>query len=368
MKIRLKKLEPGLDEEFERFCDTNLKPVVSLKLTFSTEFKEESHDFFSKYQAQHLKIDEYFGNFHDIWHIYLEMEQFKAAERLWGDVLDIVFQWETDKKKIHKGTPLYWLAGTAILNGELEKGFTLMHQALEEDKRTHRIAIPKTPAFFFVTLNYEEIQQYFRHIVLEGSNFLRDRIRDYLVHMRNCGGSNLSLTDFKSKFLEQANILDVVFYFVYSLFRAKHMLLDVKREWRQNALSSLLETSMIFDLCLIVEETIKEKDNTRYPPNQSIFFSNRIDFLSQKAGINLDSAKLRSIRKDLDSDFVGTLVKLQNSKYALANGIEEDLVIAYAFRNFAAHSIESLKLLYEKFEAIFQRILNALFFSVELLY
>jgi hypothetical protein len=372
LNIPLNKLEPDLDKEFEGFYQTNLastangKTTVNLKLAFSTEFKERSHDFFSKYQAQYSVIDRYFNNFHPIWRLYLDMGQFKAAERLWDDVLDIVSEWETDQQKIHKGTPFYWLAGTAILNGELERGFALMHQALEEDIRTQNIRTPRTPAFFFVTLNYEEAHQYFRQIVLEASNFLEDKINNYTSYMRN-SRSNLDLPNFKSRFLEQTNILEIVFYFVYTLFKARHMLLDVRREWRQNAFSSLLETSMIFDLCLIIEEAIKEKDNTRYPANRPIYFSNRVSFLSQTAGLTIHR-NLSRISADCASDFVGTLSMLLDSTYNLANGIEEDLSIALAFRNFAAHSIESLKLVYEKFEEIFQRVLNALFFSVETLY
>jgi len=82
----------------------------------------------------------------------------------------------------------------------------------------------------------------------------------------------------------------------------------------------------------------------------------------------LDSSKLRRIREDLDRDFPGVLGRLLSSSYSEAKGIEEYLIVAYAFRNFAAHSLESLQLLYEKFEEIFQRVLNTFFFAIEILY
>jgi len=371
--FRFNKLEPDLDKEFARFFEANVtstngKSSVNLQLKFPEGFKEKSHAFFSKHQTHHSLIDNYFSNFHDVWRTYLDMEQFKAAEQLWDDVLRIVLEWEGYQQKIHKGTPFYWLAGTAILNGELEKGFALMHQALEEDVRTHGVPTPKTPAFSFVTLNYQETQQYFRSIVLEGSKFLENCISKYASYMKSCGASNLCLADFKSLFLAQTNVLEIVFYFVYTLFKARHLLLNVKTEWRQNAFSSLLETGVIFNLCLTIEEAIKEKDDTRYPADRPIYFSNRISFLSGKAGLSLDSSKLRRIRENLDRDFPGVLGRLLSSSYSEAKGIEECLIVAYAFRNFAAHSLESLQLLYEEFEEIFQRILNAFFFAVEILY
>ena len=38
--------------------------------------------------------------------------------------------------KIHKGTAYYYWAITAILRGDIDKGYALMHQALEEDIAT----------------------------------------------------------------------------------------------------------------------------------------------------------------------------------------------------------------------------------------
>jgi len=370
----LYKLQPDLDKEFRKFYESNLKIqangtplVINLNPEFSAEFEARSHDFFSKHADAHKLIDLYFNNFHPIWRTYLDAGHFKAAERLWDNVLNIVTKWETNRQKIHKGTPFYWLAGTAILNGELDKGFAIMHQALKEDIRTLKTETPKTPAFFFVILDFGATQQYFRNIVLEASNFLEGKINHYLTYMHNKGGSNLNLPNFKSKFLEHTNILEIVFYFVHTLFKARHIILDIKREWRQNAFCSLMETGMIFDLCLIIEEVIKEKDDTNYR-NNIAYFSNRIVFLSQKAHLALNSSRLKQIRKDLDTDFAGVLNMLLNSTYGLTKGMEEDLAIAYAFRNFAAHSLESLKLVYEKFEDILQRILNALFFSIGVLY
>ena len=43
---------------------------------------------------------------------------------------------------------------------------------------------------------------------------------------------------------------------------------------------------------------------------------------------------------------------LLDSTYPHTSGIENDLVLVYALRNFAAHSIASQQLIYEKFEKI----------------
>lgn len=381
----LNKLEPQLDQEFQKFYSTNIsftptgKPSVNLKMKISSEFITKSTNFFAKNQKTPSKIDEYFNNFHDIWRLLLNMEQFKAAERVWNDILKFVLEWENSNPKIHKGTPYYWLAGTEILNGELEKGFIHMHQALKEDIRTHNTANPQTPAFFFVTLDYEQTKQYFQQIVRRASNFLDLKIDGYFIYMWNKRPSNLNLASFKSKFLEQTGtILESIFYFVYSLFKMEQYL-DITPELRQNPFSSLIETDLIFGLCLIIEEILKEKDTTSYLSDKSVYFSNRIAFLSEKTDLSIHDTNTRAsnrgwkLKTTISQDcsghrLAGTLSNLLGSTYPHTYGIEDDLVLAYALRNFAAHSIAGLQLVYKKFETIVQRVLNALFFSIESLY
>ena len=65
--------------------------------------------------------------------------------------------------------------------------------------------------------------------------------------------------------------------------------------------------------------------------------------------------------------------ELIKSQYKFQDGttpqpIEEDLATIYGFRNFGAHKVEDQPVVYQNFDEISRRILNALFFSVEKLY
>jgi lipopolysaccharide biosynthesis regulator YciM len=67
---------------------------------------------------------------------YTNTEWFFSAEQVWQLAVQIATQWETlnqSKYRIHKGAAYYFWAVTCILKEDLEKGFLLMHQALEED-------------------------------------------------------------------------------------------------------------------------------------------------------------------------------------------------------------------------------------------
>lgn len=82
--------------------------------------------------------DKYFSNFTSLWNLLLYQGSFFYAEQLWQISIETAKKWDkrqNQNKKIHKGTPFYFWGVTCILKEDLEKGFLLMHQALEEDKK-----------------------------------------------------------------------------------------------------------------------------------------------------------------------------------------------------------------------------------------
>lgn len=330
------------------------------------KFEEESFNFFST-NNDYTAHDKFFNNFTIIWQHFLSLRRFDKAEELWNLTLDIAYEWEKVNQgfRIHKGTPYYFWGVTCILNNELDKGFLLMHQALEEDKKTHSTLIPLTPAYHFVTLNPTEPLQFFRAKVIEIANFIETQLGTY----RSKRGGNLTFADFQSKFLRDPNLQEAVFDFVFTTFRLKKLLVEIDQKLTQNVFSSLLQANVIFDLCLIVDAIIRNKN----PDPDKWRFIDQLAFLSSQSSLSLDTKKLGELNKDFDSDFSNALQKLLNSNYKFGDGsslqqIEEDLGITYGFRNFGAHRIEAQPIIYEKFEEISQRIVNALFFSIEKLY
>jgi hypothetical protein len=261
------------------------------------------------------------------------------------------------------------MGGAAVLSGDLSKGFLLIHQALSEDIESFG-PTARTPAFFFVTLDYMQIAQYFYPILLSISNFLNSKLRAY----RSSRGGTLLPNDFKSKFLQNiVDFEDEIFHFVYVLFQTKHLEIDIDQDWRASAFGSLLEASILFDICLVIESLLRNKDVTKYRKGQVPYFSNRIYFLSRACGLSLRSQRLKKIGKDAQADFRNTVENLLNSTYPMGSGppllpIEEDLAISYILRNFRAHTLQGQRIIYENFESLIQRVSNMLFFVLEKLY
>lgn len=305
----------------------------------------------------------YFESFTPRWRQALQEEHFKEAERLWDCALGKVYEFECQHgKKIHKGTAYYFWGVTCILNDELEKGFLLMHQALEEDIETAGGENRDSPAYCFVTLDYEKQDQAFRQKIKELAKFVDDRINNY----RNARSTALTLSDFKSKFLGEHNLQAVVFLFVFQLFHLKKVLTEIDKRLTQNTFSSLLLARAIFSICLVIDNALQEKTKQRY-------FRNHLEFLSKKSLLSFDTNMLTEINKAFDSSFSNTLKELLDSQYQFSDGtmptrIEEDFAIAYSLRNFGAHRIEDQSIVYRRFQQISQRLLNTLFFSIEKLY
>jgi len=329
-----------------------------------TKFKEEALRFFDQNDNNYSAHDGFFNNFTIIWQYFLNHGRFKSAENLWSFALEIAYEWgkKHQSKRIHKGTPYYFWGVTCILNGDLEKGFLLMHQALEEDKTSHQTNTPKTPAYSFVTLDYEKQDQFFRPKVIEIARFIDEKLEAY--RLSRCG--TLTLQDFKLKFLE-STLHEVVFHFVFTTFRLKKLLTEVEQRLTQNIFSSLLQTDVIFDICLIVDNILKQKNPSRWK------FFEHLKFLSSRSSLNLNEQRLKELGNAFKTDFSNTLQKLLSSQYHYQDGtapshVEEDLAITYGFRNFGAHKIENQPVIYQNFNEITQRILNALCFSIEKLY
>lgn len=335
-------------------------------------FTSAAVGFFDQNDSNQDAHDGFFNNFTVIWTAFLKQGRFKDAKNLWGLALNIAHEWEDQNqgKRIHKGTPYYFWGVTCILQGDLERGFLLMHQALEEDKTTHQTSTPETPAYWFVTLDYEKQDQFFRPKVKEIAEFVGQRVVAY----RTSRGRTLALADFKSCFLEEPNLQEVVFYFVLESFRLRKLLVEIDQRLTQNVFGALLQTNIIFDFCLIVENTLREQKKHKNVDLSQQTMNPLLTFLSKRCSLNLHrDSNLRNLNGDFKNNFSVTVQELLTSQYHFRDGtppqpIEEDLAITYGFRNRWAHRIEDQPVVLSNFAEISQRILNALFFTVETLY
>jgi len=328
------------------------------------QLEKEIQNYFKPGQSP-ADHDAFFNRFTTIWLDLVFRRRYFEAIELWDIALGFASRWEQNNKPhlVHKGTPYYFMGVTAILNNELEMGFLLMHQALEEDKRTSGSQRPQSPANAFVTLDYKKQDQFFRQKVEEISNYLSEKVNDYVTQRKG----TLTVDDVKTKLLECADLTDEVFLFVYALFRLKKLLLKTGEQLKKNVLSSLIHARILFDLCLVTEKIIEYK-NPDAKTGKRLYLSKEIVFLSQKAALAIDDKTIECLNKAFKKDFATTIKDILSSKYPLNSEIERNLAIAQGIRNFVAHTVEDQKVLYENMPELSQCLLNSLFFAIEKLY
>lgn len=330
-------------------------------------FKKSASSFFDEFLDKKVH-DRFFENFTILWQRLMKNDSLFFAEQIWQLAVQIAKDWEVRNQsvnKIHKGAAYYFWAVTCILKEDLEKGFLLMHQALEEDKRNRSNELTSTPAYAFVKLDYKQQHQYFIRKVHEIAEFLEDRLKIY----RLTRDGNLSLDQLKSVFMDNMELVDQVFLFVYELLHIKKLLSETNQGLTQNAYGSILLMNAILTFILIIDNVIKQK-YTNKDPRQD--FINLLDHLSTRSSLIMDTNKLKAINKKANTDFEAIILDLLKSKSVFKNTklkqIENDIGIVYTLRNSAAHRIRDRPFIHENFKQIVDSLFNIIFLTIEKLY
>jgi len=323
---------------------------------YQTNIETEAVTFFS----DPSKHDEFFILFTPIWQDLIQKRRYFEAEDLWNFSLNITKKWEDNVSRVHKGTPFYFRGVTQILNGKIDDGFLSMHQALQEDIETHGVDNPDTPAYAFTTLNVDKGDQFFRQEVSDTTEYLKNRIT---IYTKTRGGV-LTYVDFRDKFLRNLSLREEVFRYIYYITKLKN-LLRMPLFLRNNEFSSLQISKMYFDLCLISEKVISFKN-----PDTSVWrFADQLIYLVNQGHLTHSTSDRSQIREDFQNDFSNTLDEILTSSYSLSlSEIDEDYLLTYILRNFAAHNIEQHQILNTSIEDLSQRIENSLFHTIEKIY
>jgi hypothetical protein len=356
--LTLNKLNKQMDEQFElMYRHYFFKQRFDIDL-----FKKSALKFFD--ESSEVKLyDRFFNNFTILWQILIQNVSFFSAEQIWQLAVQLAMRWEKlnqSKSRVHKGAAYYFWAVTCILKEDLEKGFLLMHQALDEDKKNRPDEL--TPARAFVRLDYRQKEQYFRNKILEVTGFLEQRLKLY----QSLRSGALTLDQLKAEFLDNKDLIDETFLFV-SLFHIKKLLSESTQGLTQNTYGSILIMQIIFTFILVIDNVIKLKYENKDPHEQDL-----LGHLSKKSDLTIDNSKLRKIGDKANDDLQSILLDLLNSKQVFKNSklgeIENDIGIVYALRNPATHRIRDRPFIHQNFIKIVDRLFNVFFLAIEKLY
>jgi len=360
--IEINSLAPALDEKF-----IALHGAYFGQGTINWDkFEEVARGFFDQHpdpkQSSH---DDFFNNFTVVWRRFIATLNYEEAERIWHMALSPALSWEGANagKRIHKGTPYYFWGLTALQRGDLDKGYALMHLAVNEDIETSGQEYPDTPAYAFASLNYEKARQAFGgEWLFNQMKFLDSRQNEYSSRYNR----PFKLDDFKTKFLHSPPSVDIGFLFAYAVARLMR-LAEVPARALTTRFAGQLEANLLFDLALVIDGAIKKKNPDRWK------FIHHAEFLLTSVGQPLNEGQLGEINEAFNADFDQAVTRILDGGFKLSDntalsGAQVDVALAYGMRNRGAHDVTAAPTVWNRFAEIEQALFDVLDLTVDFLY
>jgi hypothetical protein len=356
---------------YTKFLTNFGKPYPELMKDSYDDLRTNIHSYFDGKIDNPPGQDFLFNNLTIIWNNYQYNGRLGEAQLFWQDILNIVLEWEGSRQnRIHKGSLFYFWSQTAILQGQFDKGFLLIHSAYEEDVLTHNNELPGTPAFKTVSLDYSNRNNFLYRLVEAWANYLSRFIDNY----QKLSGSNFSLDDFQGRFLNQPPDRETLFSFTYTLARFFDFDTQIPPATIASNFASLFELNTLFDLVLVIDSLIYS--SLAAPGPNDWGFKNLAKHLLIESGLKTDIGitlgHLEEINRSRKNGFEATVNSLLDQAFVYQDGsspshLESDIGLALCLRNYSAHKIGSFPVIRVRYKEIRQSLFNVLFLAVETL-
>jgi len=357
------KFNEPIDTEFERIYGL----FSQSQLVFDSQFKQGCFNFFAQHNnaQDHWELhDHFFENLGPLWYKIESRRMIifpkEHVEKIFDTVLEIVYEWESNNapNTIHKGTIYYFYGVVCILNGEIEKGCLLMHQASNEDGNLNRVG---TPSKSFISLNDLNTKQFFKNKVTTTVSFLKTFIDSY----NSITNSSFDISDLRRDFLTKDEYEEKAFFFIFCIYKLENMYHRIHKKIKSNQLASFIETTIIFEFCKLFESIL-----CKYYPGKLI---NSIpSFCSDPAvSLRIEKRDLEILNHDQKTDFANVVTGLLNKSYQnplliqSPSDMECDLALVYVLRNFGGHRIQNHDVIRDNFEPLMNATLHSIILVID---
>jgi hypothetical protein len=327
------------------------------------ELDTAARDYFDQHPADPAAHNDYFNNFISLWQRMMAGQLYVDGERVWEQALQPALAWEQTHpgQRLHKGTPYYFWAMTAIMRRDMDRGYLISHKALQEDVDTSGQQNPATPGYALVSLDDTNLDQAFRAWVVHQAQYVEQLLNNY----NNTHARNLTLADLRQKFLTNPPSIDTLFLFTYTLARIMNVT-DAPAHTRSNAFAGQVELNLLFDIALVIDASIHFKNPARWK------FIHHAEHLLNAAGAPLTNQELRAVNDAFQQDFDTTLREALDGALTIPgkalNRLQCDIALAYGIRNYGAHNTGTAPTIYNRFDDVQRALFRTLFTTVEYLY
>lgn len=362
-QLPLENLSPAMDRAFDRLYGA----LLSSGTYRWDSFCEQAFKFLSDPGTGPHEHGLFFNNFTPSWNHHRRSARWAQAEAVWEDSVAMALQWETQTgQRVHKGTPYYFWGMTAILRGDLDRGYSLIHKALEDDIHFSGTPQPDLPALALATLNADKLDQAFRPWVLAKAEILITQLTDYCAAYSRV----LTFSDVNSRFLQKASVIYPVFILAYVLGRLRKMN-EAPQSVFDGQFASQLHLNLLFDLALVVDGAIAIHNTPQAGGSKS--FLDHAEALATKSGLQVTRQELRQANKAANQNVEQALSKLldgifQASPTNTLGGKERDLAVTYVVRNQGGHGVGPIPVVQSRANEVYRSVFRTLFWVIETFY
>lgn len=362
-QFQLKNLAPAMDRAFDHLYGA----LLSSGTYRWDSFWKQAFRYFSDPSTGPHEHGLFFNNLTHWWNHHRRSERWIPAEAVWNDSIGMALQWEAQTgKRIHKGTPYYFWGMTAILRGDLDRGYALIHKALEDDIHFSMEPQPDLPALALATLNADKLDQAFRPWVLAKTEILAEHLADYCAAYSRA----LTFSDINRRFLKQASVTYPVFILAYVLGRLRKMK-EAPPTVFDGQFASQLHLNLLFDLALVVDGAIA----THNPPTPGGYksFLDHAEFLAMSSSLSVNRQELRQANTAANLNVDQTLNDLLDATFQASptntlRGKERDLAVTYVLRNQGGHGVAPIPVLQLRAAEVYRSVFRTLFLVIETFY
>lgn len=308
-----------------------------------------------------------FDSMTPFWNSLVTQGQHLLAIHLWIAVLDLAHEWEQQSGElVHKGSPYAFLAYTYLMTGDFDSAFSYIYNAIEEDRRLGvvcpSIDYPaQAPVYRTAMLSDSRENVMYRNV-----SVIRSAIETEINDYRRTFGSSFSMQDFDARFLQNPDLEVIGFFFVFTFWSIVEHRKRVSAPMMGNDFSRLKNARWLFALCLVIDRLLHEHPSytDTYISGQIAKFVEkqrlicRADFEALKGSTNVATASPDSLLPAILS------VSLTLNGNPIRGEVQY-LLAAWNLRNFAAHNIQTQRVIGEDFDRIVSVLLHDIFLILE---
>jgi hypothetical protein len=290
-------------------------------------------------------------------------------------IIDIVWKWEESHENVHKGSAYYWAALSLLRSGDILGAYPYIFSAAEEDEAN---ILPEmgdyrgSPANMTISLLPNPNNALYSLVVSP----LRDFLQSYVTRYNSSTGNTLDLSGLDTKFLQVQStpLKDIRKFFVATLHELYHSQAVDAPQLTDNDYVKLKRMDLLFNLALITDQILEHRYRQR-PMARAVF-----ELAVDRGWTSIDT----TLPKDKwVGEFLGRIVPRLNDHPNLViaqildgtatfnrnplDGSQRGIFLAYHIRNHAAHNIESIDILVNRYHEVLENLVFAFLLSVEVL-